>query len=198
MVDGATKSFVQAYNAHAAVDEESQIIVAASLTQRANDKQDFLPLLAQIEENLGALPERVSADSGFFSETNISDPHLLGIDLLVPPERSVRYSPVAEAIRERLAGEEGRAVYARRKAIVEPVFGQIKKARGFRRFSFRGLCSVEAEWQLVCLTHNLLKLFRAQAGIGRGSGRRKPRPQAPREHRGRISPSFQPAAASAA
>jgi len=197
MVDGATKSFVQAYNAHAAVDEKSQIIVAASLTQEANDKQQFLPLLAQIEENLGVLPERVSADSGFFSETNLSDPHLTGVACYVPPEQSVKEPPVAQAMRERLASEEGRAVYARRKAIVEPVFGQIKQGRGFRRFSFRGLGPVEAEWQLVCLTHNLLKLFRAQAGIGRGSGGRKPRPQSPREHRGRTSPCFQPAAASA-
>ncbi len=88
MVDGAGKSFVQAYNAHAAVDQESQIIVAASLTQEANDKQQFLPLLAQVEENLGALPERVSADSGFFSETNLSDPALAGVTCYVPPRRA--------------------------------------------------------------------------------------------------------------
>jgi transposase len=195
MVDGATTSFVQAYNAHAAVDEHSQIIVAASLTQQANDKQEFLPLLAQIEQNLGALPEQVSADSGFFSETNLQDPGLTGVTCYVPPEQSVKESPVAQAMRERLAREEGRALYAKRKAIVEPVFGQIKGGRGFRRFSFRGLGPVEAEWQLVCLTHNLLKLFRAQAGIGWGSGGREPRPQSPREHRGRLSPCFQPAAA---
>jgi transposase len=174
MVDGATKSFVQAYNAHAAVDEHSQIIVAASLTQEANDKQQFLPLLAQIEDNLGALPERVSADSGFFSETNLQDPHLTGVTCYVPPERSVKEPPVAQAMRERLAGEEGRAVYAKRKATVEPVFGQIKEGRGFRRFSFRGLGPVEAEWQLVCLTHNLLKLFRAKVGPKPGPGQRKP------------------------
>jgi len=197
MVDGATKSFVQAYNAHAAVDEHSQVIVAATLTQRANDKQDFLPLLTQIEENLGALPRRVSADSGFFSETNLSDPLLSGVTCYVPPEQSVKEPALAEAMRERLASEEGRAVYARRKAMVEPVFGQIKEARGFRRFSLRGLCAVQAEWRLVCLTHHLLKLFRAQAGIERGSGGRKPRPQAWREHRERICPCFQSALASA-
>jgi transposase len=195
MVDGATKSFVQSYNAHAAVDEESQIIVAATLTQRANDKQDFLPLLAQIEENLGILPTRVSADSGFFSETNLSDPVLAGVTCYVPPEQSVKEPSMAQTMRERLDCEEGRAVYARRKAIVEPVFGQIKEARGFRRFSFRGLGSVEAEWQLVCLTHNLLKLFRAQTGIGRGSGGSIARLQSAREHQGRISPCFQPAVA---
>jgi Transposase DDE domain len=109
----------------------------------------------------------------------------------------VRHSPVAETMRERLTSEEGRAVYARRKATVEPVFGQIKEARGFRRFSFRGFCPAEAEWQLVCLTHNLLKLFRAHGGSARSSGREGPRPQAPQGRRERISPCFQPAAASA-
>lgn len=188
MVDGATKSFVQAYNVHAAVDEHSQVIVAASLTQRANDKQDFLPLLVQIEENLGALPERVSADSGFFSETNLSDPTLAGVTCYVPPERYVQEPTVAQLMRERLEGEEGRALYARRKAIVEPVFGQIKEGRGFRRFSFRGFDPVEAEWQLVCLTHNLLKLFRARVGSKQGPGRRKPRPEPPQGRRERIRP----------
>jgi hypothetical protein len=198
MVDGATQSFVQAYNAHAAVDEHSQVIVAASLTQQANDKQQFLPLLAQIEENLGARPKRVSADSGFFSETNLQDPHLTGVVCYVPPEQSVKEPPVAQAMRERLARQEGRALYARRKATVEPVFGQIKEGRGFRRFSFRGLGPVEAEWQLVCLTHNRLKLFRAGAGSPQGPGRRKPRLPPPEGHRERICSShLQPAAAPA-
>lgn len=198
MVDGATKSFVQAYNAHSAVDEHSQIIVAASLTQAANDKQEFLPLLAQIEESLGALPKQVSADSGFFSETNLSDPALAGVFCYVPPEERVTEPPMARTMRERLKSEEGRAVYARRKAIVEPVFGQIKETRGFRRFSFRGLCPVEAEWQLVCLTHNLLKLFRAGVESPQGPRRRKPRPQSPQDRRGQIcAPHLQVAAAPA-
>jgi len=198
MVDGATQSFVQAYNAHAAVDEHSHVIVAASLTQQANDKQQFLPLLAQIEENLGPRPKRVSADSGFFSETNLQDPHLTGVVCYVPPEQSVKEPPVAQAMRERLARQEGRALYARRKATVEPVFGQIKEGRGFRGFSFRGLGPVEAEWQLLCLTHNLLKLFRAGAGSPQGPGRRKPRLRPPEGHRERICSShLQPAAAPA-
>ena len=101
-------------------------------------------------------------------------------------------------MRERLSSEEGRALYAKRKATVEPVFGQIKEGRGFRRFSFRGLCPVKAEWQLVCLTHNLLKLFRAKAGMGQGPGRRKPRPEPPEGRRERIySPYLLPAAAPA-
>src|SRR5450756_1775486 len=83
----------------------------------------------------------------------------------VPPERRVQKSPVAAAMRERLDIEEGRAVYAQRKAVVEPVFGQVKEIRGFRRFSLRGRELVSEEWQLICLTHNLLKLFRAGAQL---------------------------------
>ena len=138
MVDGATRSFVQAYNAQAAVDAGSQVIVAASLTQEANDKRQLRPLLAQIAAGLGALPHKVSADSGFFSADNLTDPALAEVELYVPPEKRVQRCAVAQAMREKLAGKEGRAVYARRKAVVEPVFGQVKEGRGFRRFSLRG------------------------------------------------------------
>jgi len=165
MVDGATKSFVQAYNAHAAVDGHSQIIVAASLTQDANDKCHLRPLIKRIARDLGSLPGKVSADSGFFSADNLTDPDLQAVEFYVPPEKNAQKSEVAAAMREKLDGEEGRAVYARRKAVVEPVFGQIKEARGFRRFSLRGLQLVSGEWQLVCLTHNLLKLFRSGARL---------------------------------
>jgi hypothetical protein len=163
MVDGATTSFVQAYNAHAAVDEHSQVIVAASLTQDANDKQHLRPLVKRIAQDLGSLPEKVSADSGFFSADNLTDPDLGAVEFYVPPEKNASRSEVAAAMREKLDGEEGRAVYARRKAVVEPVFGQIKEVRGFRHFSLRGLERVSGEWQLICLTHNLLKLFRSGA-----------------------------------
>lgn len=162
MLDGASKSFVQAYNAQAAVDSGSQVIVAASLTQEANDVRQLRPLLAQIAASLGALPEKVSADSGYFSADNLSDPALAEVELYVPPEKRTR-SAAAQAMREKLAGEEGRAAYAQRKAIVEPVFGQIKEVRGLRRFSLRGRKLVGAEWQLICLTHNVLKLYRSGA-----------------------------------
>jgi len=163
MMDGATKSFVQAYNAHAAVDAGSQVIVAAALTQEANDKQQLRPLLAQLAANLGVLPKQASADSGFFSADNLTDPALAAVELYVPPEKRVQSCAVAEAMREKLASAEGRAVYAQRKAVVEPVFGQLKEVRGFRRFSLRGRQLVGAEWQLICLTHNLLKLHRSGA-----------------------------------
>ncbi|MDP2182606.1 MAG: IS1182 family transposase [Actinomycetota bacterium] len=162
MKDGATGSFVQAYNAHAAVDEEAQVIVAASVTQQANDKLAFLPLLDGIESNLGALPDSVTADAGFFSESNLSDPRFADVKCYVPPEKRTR-TPLADTMREKLASEVGEAIYRKRKAIVEPVFGQIKEARGFRRFSFRGLASVDREWRLMCLTSNMLKLYRAGA-----------------------------------
>lgn len=162
MIDGATGSFVQAYNVHAAVEGDSQVILAASVTQQANDLRSFLPLLERIEDSLGGMPEQVSADSGFFSERNLSDARLDGVECYVPPERRVT-TPLASAMRMKLLSEKGEAVYRMRKAIVEPVFGQIKEARNFRRFSLRGLEAVGHEWELVCLTHNILKLFRAGA-----------------------------------
>jgi len=174
MKDGTSKSFVQAYNAQAAVDGHAQIIVAAEVTQEANDKQQLVPMLSQVAGNLGQPPATASADAGYFSATSVADKTLQGIDLYVPPDRQKHGErtpadshpppPDAAAItqmRAKLETVAGRAIYALRKAIVEPVFGQIKDVRHFRRFSFRGLGKVQAEWRLICLTHNLLKLFRA-------------------------------------
>ena len=174
MKDGATKGFVQAYNAQAAVDGHAQVIVACALTQAAGDVEQFVPMLEQVATNVGQPPATVTADAGYFSEANLTAPQLAGSAVYVPPERlkhgppgapapppHARKSPVSEAMRDKLRTPEGRAVYALRKGIVEPVFGQIKEGRGFRRVSFRGLAKVSAEWMLICLTHNLLKLFRA-------------------------------------
>jgi chemotaxis protein histidine kinase CheA len=172
MKDGATKGFVQAYNAQAAVDSHAQVIVAAAVTQAANDKQQLVPLLSEVVANCNEAPAAASADSGYFSEAAVTSHALAGIDLYVPPDRQKHGEAPAPppraddgtaigAMRAKLQTVAGHAVYALRKAIVEPVFGQIKDARGFRRFSFRGLPKVQAEWLLICLTHNLLKLFRA-------------------------------------
>jgi transposase len=173
MKDGATKEFVQAYNAQAAVDSEGQVIVAAAVTQAANDQQQLVPMLAQVEAMMGRQPERVTADAGYFSAANVTHPRLAGIDLFVAPDRPkhgeevpVATGPppeagVTEQMRHKLRTPEGRTIYKRRKAIVEPVFGQIKEGRGFRRFLLRGLAPVEAEWKLICATHNLLKLFQS-------------------------------------
>jgi len=173
MKDGATKSFAQAYNAQAAVDEHVQIVVATAVIQEANDKQQLVPMIEQVAANCGAWPAQVSADAGYFSEANVTAPQLAGVELYVPPDRQQHGAaapqtseplapdaPVIAQMRHKLQTPEGHDVYARRKAVVEPVFGQSKEVRGFRRFSFRGLQKVAAEWDLICLTHNLLKLFR--------------------------------------
>lgn len=195
MVDGATKGFVQGYNAQAAVDSQAQIILAAEITQEANDKTQLLAMLEQVQRNVGKLPEHASADAGYFSQAALTDPKLEGVDLLVPPERQKHGTPheqagelphpapqaakasppedasepdtaapqksVAERMREKLRSAAGRAIYKMRKAVVEPVFGQIKQRRGFRGFLLRGLKKVSAEWKIICLGHNLLKLFLA-------------------------------------
>ena len=175
MPDGANKgSFVQGYNAQIAVDSASQVIVAAEITQETNDKKQLIPMIAQIATNLDQKPEKVSADTGYFSEANVTDESVQGVDLYVATGRD-KHSGVEETrsdppradaspketMRSKLRSEAGRAVYKRRKAIVEPVFGQIKEQRGFRRFSLRGKQNVSREWKLVCAVSNLLKLFRA-------------------------------------
>jgi transposase len=175
MPDGGNKgSFVQGYNAQIAVDSESQVIVATEVTQETNDKKQLLPMIAQIAVNLDKKPEKVSADTGYFSEANITDESVEDVDLYVATGRD-KHSDVVEtsndpppaeaspkeAMRGKLRSEAGRAVYKMRKAIVEPVFGQIKEQRGFRRFSLRGKHNVSCEWKLVCAVSNLLKLFRA-------------------------------------
>jgi transposase len=180
MKDGATKSFEQAYNAQIAVDAEAQIIVASAVTQEANDKHQLVPMLEKVEQNLGRMPEKATADAGYFSEANVTDSTLQTVDLYVPPNRQKHgelipvtapaadqptESSSADRMRQKLKTRGGHDVYKMRKAIVEPVFGQTKDVRGFRRFSFRGLIKVGAEWDVVCLTHNLLKLFRSHAQL---------------------------------
>ena len=178
MPDGANKgSFVQGYNAQIAVDSASQVIVAAEVTQETNDKKQLLPMIALIAANLEQKPEKVSADTGYFSEANVTDEQVKDVDLYVATGRDKHGDVVEtssdppppgaspkEAMREKLRTEAGRTVYKMRKAIVEPVFGQIKEQRGFRRFSLRGKENVSREWKLVCAVSNLLKLFRA-AGV---------------------------------
>ena len=181
MLDGATKGFTQAYNAQAVADDFCQIIVAADVTQEANDKQQLVPMAAQVMENVGQLPTHLSADAGYFGEKSLNDPSLATTDLLIPPGRQkhgvadlpavpeeeladtaepAKKLTAKEAMKQKLAGAQGKAKYKQRKQIIEPVFGQIKHCRGFRQFSFRGKTNVTQEWQLVCAVHNLLKIFR--------------------------------------
>ena len=180
MPDGAHKgSFVQAYNAQIAVDSEAQIIVAAEITQDCNDKQQLAPMFEQVEKNTGAKPVAGSADNGYWTPEQVADKRVKGIDLhvatgrdkhgtseeIAPSADPVRAATTLEQMKQKLQTDAGRAIYKMRKAIVEPVFGQIKECRHFRRFSLRGLENVRAEWKLVCLTHNILKLFRSGRGF---------------------------------
>jgi transposase len=175
MKDSATKSFAQCYNCQAAVDGEEQVIVAATLTQQGNDVGQVEAMLDVMESNLeGFAPGMaVTLDAGYFSEHNVMLLEDAGLDVFVatgkvkhgevlPP---VRGRPPADlTTKQRMQGKlrtkRGKTIYAQRKATVEPVFGQIKQARGLRQFLLRGLENVTAEWQLWCLTHNLLKLYR--------------------------------------
>jgi hypothetical protein len=311
MLDGASKAFTQAYNGQIAVDADNQVIIAAALTQEANDVNQLLPMIEQIQANTGELPKKLSADAGYFSEKNLTDDRLEGIDLFVPcrrqkhgavarslsekgvdprisanphefcgrvytlctpvscekpafwrsrdhsrrfaeirgsfprqaprqatsPDTTValtsedvhdangvgaatdeqinpqvnvneegpsvinpsidHHSPVdankpltnpplatpgvtlRQQMTQKLSTTDGKAVYGKRKTIVEPVFGQIKEPRGFRRFSFRGLPKASAEFKFVCAIHNLLKIFKrkckqaaqaAASGLGLGLG----------------------------
>ncbi len=165
--------FEQCYNAQAAVDKNSQIIVAAFVTQACNDKQMLEPLVREALENTGILPDTGLADAGFFSEATIKilSRQFPGTNWLVPPEkmqgqvvvrgRIPKDISTADRMRRALSTKIGKAAYGQRKAIVEPVFGQIKEAGlEFRRFSFRGFQNAHQEWMLVCAVHNMLKLMR--------------------------------------
>jgi len=163
--------FVQAYNGQITVDEAHQIIVAEALTNQPPDAEHFVPMLHRTVTNCDAVPEAVTADAGYFSEANLRAAEHYGSEPYIPVDRQRRSSdgqpqqlpptPAREHMRAKLATTVGKAIYAKRKWTVEPVFGQIKGARGFRRFSLRGRVKAAAEWTFVCLTHNLLKLYRA-------------------------------------
>lgn len=169
MKDLVTQSFQQAYNAQIAVDAQAQIIVAAQVVQAGNDQQQLVPVLQQVAANLGRMPEAASADGGYFSTEAVTHEVVRGVNLHVRPnEREPQWAdnfPASATVQQRmwqkLKSVEGCLLYKLRKAIVEPVFAQIKHLRGFRQFLLRGLAQVEAEWLLICMTHNLLKLFRA-------------------------------------
>jgi transposase len=173
MKDGATKVFIQGYNAQAVVDTASQLIIAADVTTETNDKQQIEPMVKAVIENLGKAPKTLAADAGYFSEDNLTFLRTETIEAFIPPGRMHRSRPLAaprgrilanlsleDRMRRLLATVRGKKIYGRRKETVEPVFGQIKDERGFRRFLLRGHEKVKAEWTLICLTHNVLKLYR--------------------------------------
>lgn len=169
--------FLQAFNAQLAVDEENQIILAAVVGNQGPDAQYFEPVLRRVVDNCNAVPEVTTADSGYFSAKNVRAAEHLGTDphiavgahrndgspedepVAMSARRANLFTPERAEMREKLATERGRARYARRKATVEPVIGQIR-TRGFHHFSLRGLLKVRCEWLLVTATHNILKLWR--------------------------------------
>jgi hypothetical protein len=158
------------------VDAQSQIIVAADLTNQAADAPHLLPLIEQIEKNLSQRPQEVSADAGYFSEANLMELGHLGVEAFIPPDkvkhsewraaeaprgRIPKNATVRERMRRKLKTKRGRARYKLRQTTVEPVFGQIKQGWGLRQFLLRGVEKVRSSWRFDCAVHNLIKLFRA-------------------------------------
>jgi transposase len=176
----SNKGFDQCGNAQAVANEE-QIIVAADVTPEANDKRQVVPMVEQSKENLHAagVDEQIGAfdaDTGYFSEENVSylegeqiDPHIATERLkhhekipLVPKGRPPKDLTAKQRMARKLRTKKGRETYAKRKGMIEPIFGQIKHARGFRQFLLRGMAKMRGEWSLICMTHNLLKLFQTR------------------------------------
>ena len=161
--------YIQGYNAQAAVDAKIQIIVAYGLTASMSDHGQLVGLIDGIEANLGARPKEASADSGYLSEANLEILADRSIRAYVATGRAKRPAevkrnmngPLTRAMRDKLKRAGWRSRYRLRKQVVEPVFGQIKQARGFRQFLLRGIEKVTAEWALICTAHNLTKLARA-------------------------------------
>jgi transposase len=165
--------FVQAYNVQIAVDE-LQLIVGQAVTQDTHDKQQLMPMITTIAQQSGDTPAQVLADAGYCSEANVTAIAATTIDAYISTRKQKhgerpgpcprgplpKTATVVDRMSRKLHTKVGAAVYAARKGIVEPVFGQIKQARGFRQFLLRGFDKVQAEWSLVCTTHNMLKLYR--------------------------------------
>jgi hypothetical protein len=165
--------FVQAYNVQVAVDE-LQLIVGHAVTQETNDKHQLLPMITTIAQQSSDTPTQLLADAGYCSDENLAAIAATTIDAYISTRKQKhgeRPGPCprgplpktatrVDRMSRKLHTKAGAAVYAARNAIVEPVIGQIKEARGFRRFLLRGFDKVQGEWALVCTTHNILKLYR--------------------------------------
>jgi transposase len=170
--------FLQGYNTQIAVEPVFQLIVGQRVTQAANDKQQMVPLIEAIEEQCGQKPKEVLADNGYCSDENLkylARKRMEGFVATGKQKHSQRREPCrrgplpreasrVERMERKLETKVGVVVYATRKFIVEPVFGQIKQARGFRQFLLRGIEKVRGEWALICMTHNLLKFHKICSG----------------------------------
>jgi hypothetical protein len=169
--------FQQAYNAQAAVDMDTMLILENHVSQSSNDKQELKTILNKIAElpNQLGVVDKVAADNGYKSESNTAFSAEVGVELYVPAGRQkhnnkldelLSQDPVepinptpSEAISHRMLTKAGKAFYALRKTTIEPTFGIIKEIMGFRRFSLRGLNLVKGEWTLVSIAYNLKKLY---------------------------------------
>jgi transposase len=167
-----TAGFDQCYNGQIAVDEASQLIVATGLSNCAADQGALLPLVDRVQDTLSTQPTEVLADAGYRDDATLAALETRAITAYVSLGREGKATPVLDPTHEatrrmaaRLASAEGQARYRRRKAIVEPVFGWIKHALGFRRFSVRGEAPVRGEWSLVCLAVNLKHWHRLQPAV---------------------------------
>jgi transposase len=162
----AGNAFEQSYNAQACVDQEHQIIVAVSVTNSAADNAQLIPMIVATEAVVEQIPGQILADAGYRSEANFEHLERNNIDAVIAMGREGKPDnvPVSTAnqatlrMKEKLKTADGAAAYRRRKVIVEPVFGWIKRVLGFRQFSFRGLTRNNAEWHLVCLAMNLRRM----------------------------------------
>ncbi|MBS2027942.1 MAG: IS1182 family transposase [Deltaproteobacteria bacterium] len=158
--------FEQGYNCQAAVDAHAQVVVAHAVEAAQNDVQQLVPMVKQIRENLGRNPEELSADNGYLSEANLAALEKRRIEGYVAAGREKKHQngrpkllgTRTRRMKRKLKQGGYRSRYRLRKQTVEPVFGQIKAARGFRSMSMRGITKAQREWALVCTAHNLLKL----------------------------------------
>jgi len=167
--------YIQGYNAQAAVDAQEQIIVAHTLSNNGNDQAQLAPLLDATKANLGRNPDEASADAGYCSAANLRTLIRRRIKGYIATgrqkhgtksatgKRSVKPGSLLARMNIRLKRGGHRSRYRLRKQVVEPVFGQIKQARGFRQFLLRGIDKVKAEWAMICTAHNLRKLALAVA-----------------------------------
>jgi transposase len=166
--------FIQGYNAQAVVDHAHQVIVACEVGTSSADSLQLPPMIEQVIANTGAVPNEFSADAGYSSDANLAALEKHGIDAYVAAGRQ-RHGKAAPSAAQPVTPDTrvGRMVaklregawgspYHLRKITVEPVFGQVKQARGFRQFLMRGLAKVQGEWALVCTAHNLCKLAAAR------------------------------------
>jgi len=175
-IQKTSDGFIQGYNAQIAVDAQAQVIVAQHVTSAAPDVEELIPAVNAIGRALRQRPEKILADAGYWSEHNVQTLTTRGISAYIAPRRYKHSEPIPAAPRGRIPKAisakdrmqrklqtlSGRAIYAARMVLPEPVFGQIKAARGFRQFLRRGLKAVGQEWALICTAHNLLKLHQAQ------------------------------------